>query len=49
MKDFTDTGDKWRAYNKWKQGNTVPDEFIHNNYTKEQIASLLTDLDNIDV
>ena len=49
MKDFTDTGDKWRAYNKWEQGNTAPDEFIHNNYTKEQIASLLTDLDNVDV
>ena len=49
MKDFMDTGDKWRAYNKWKQGKTAPDEFIHNNYTKEQIASLLTDLDNVDV
>lgn len=49
MKDFTDNGDKWRAYNKWKQGNTAPDEFIHNNYTKEQIESLLTDLDNVDV
>ena len=52
MKDFKDDGEKWVNYTKWKanQGKTSSkQEFIHNNYSQEQINSLISNLDEVAV
>lgn len=53
IKDFMDNGDKWIAYNSWKEKYKAVNNkqsswggFIHNNYTKEQIDSFFTDFDD---
>lgn len=51
ISDFTDTGEKWLNYSKWlsdrKKSNNQ--NYIHNKYTEEQISSLITNLDEVEV
>lgn len=51
IQSFLDDGDNWSNYVKWKAKNngSVANNFIHNNYTAEQIASCVLDLDEVEV
>lgn len=50
LPDFLDDGDKWRQYlNTSINQNKTVDSYIHNNYTKEQISSVITNLDEVEV
>ena len=52
IKSFLDNGKNWVNYVKWKnktQGQTKQEGFIRNNYTSEQIASLITNLEECEV
>ena len=50
MKEFQDDGEKWVNYLKWEYGLTKRGkDFIHNNYTEEQINSLYSNLDEVQV
>lgn len=54
MSGFKDNGEKWINYledikSKQNCNSSAKDSFIHNNYTKEQIASLVTNLDEAEV
>ncbi|MBR2970030.1 MAG: hypothetical protein IKC49_03145 [Clostridia bacterium] len=52
IQDFTDTGDRWNEYKYWLKNTTSKDKpsdkFIHNNYSQEQIDSMITDLDKVE-
>lgn len=54
MPEYMDGGTKWEEYRHRKQkqvcdSQSENDKFIHNSYTKEQISSLISDLDTVDV
>ncbi len=49
MPEFTDTGGKWLNYSSWKANTSPPGQFTHNNYSKEQISSIITDLDTVEL
>ena len=52
IQSFMDDGENWINYVKWKstrQGQAKKDSFIHNNYTSEQIASIISDLEECEV
>lgn len=51
MSDFKDNGEKWYNYTFWKKyGGNNKDSFgNHRQYTREQIDSFITDLDNCEV
>lgn len=46
---FLDNGDHWINYCSWKKKQQSSNGFIHNTYTSEQIASLVTNLDEVAV
>lgn len=50
IQSFLDNGDNWCNYVKWKsKSQGTSNGFLHNNYTPEQIASCITDLDLVEV
>ena len=50
MNEFKDKGEKWLNYQSWKtKSKDTGQQFVHNSYTPEQIASCITDLDNVAV
>lgn len=46
---FLDNGEHWINYCNWKKKQQATSGFIHNSYTPEQIASLVTNLDELEV
>ena len=51
MNDFRDNGEKWLNYVSWKNKSkdTSKDQFIHNQYTREEMDSLISNLDEVAV
>lgn len=50
--DFTDSGERWREYQYWLKNTTVkdkpPGKFLHNDHSKDQMDSILSDLDKVE-
>ena len=52
LEEFSNNGDKWRSYlAEASNSKTSPtsNNFIHNNYSKEQVEGFLTNLDEVEV
>lgn len=51
LPEFRDGGEKWINLHKWLESkkSTTHSNFIHNNYTQEQIDSFVSNLDNIEI
>lgn len=50
MKDFLDNGEKWINYiNRSHKRESNKNNFIHNNYTAEQMSSFITNLDQVEL